>query len=147
MHLKRYLVSTGDVATVVDLHMDSEQPEGWPDIIADRIVKALPGTKRKETHWSAFYEDQVAEGVYYNWGLAGPQGAWFELLLFPWHTPEDRARAKRYLKCTQDVVTIYKVPFKYMVTVDCSSLPWAAAVDITKLQEEWEQLKKGRKWT
>lgn len=134
-------MSTGDIATVVDLHMDSEQPEGWPDVIANKIVKALPGAKRKETRWSAFYQDQIAQGVYYNWGLAGPGGGWFELLLFPWHTAEDHKRAKNHLKRNQDVVSMSKVQFKYMVTVDCSALPWAESVDISKLEEQWNKIK------
>lgn len=44
--------------------------------------------------------------------LAGPNGMDFYLLKETWHTKEDMQRAKKILKQTRDVVSIYFVEFK-----------------------------------
>lgn len=44
--------------------------------------------------------------ILYTWGLAGPQGAWFELLVGSHHSKHDIAHAKSYLRQTQDVVSL-----------------------------------------
>lgn len=45
-------------------------------------------------------------GVPYTWGLAGPNGAAFELLSLPPHDTEAIANAKRKLRHDRDVVSL-----------------------------------------
>jgi len=49
-------------------------------------------------------KEYTANGILYEWELAGPQGASF--LLFPGseHTPEDIKKAKQWLRNNKDVV-------------------------------------------
>ena len=57
--------------------------------------------------------DQTKNGIDYDWWLAGPNGASFEL--FPVrekHTIEDVKQAKRELKNDQDVVGPIQVTWK-----------------------------------
>lgn len=49
---------------------------------------------------------ETENGVAYNWGLAGPGGAWFVLFREPHHTDKDMEDAKHYLKQERDVVSI-----------------------------------------
>ena len=52
--------------------------------------------------------DVTPNGVCYEWGLAGPNGAWFVLLKEPKHTKEDLRIAERYLRSQRDVVNLKK---------------------------------------
>jgi hypothetical protein len=49
---------------------------------------------------------ETPNGVVYDWGLAGPGGAWFNLFREPHHTQEDIDKAKRHLRNERDVVSI-----------------------------------------
>lgn len=49
--------------------------------------------------------EYTPNGIQYEWGLAGPEGAWFDLKpVRGKHGAEDVRMAKRHLKNTQDVV-------------------------------------------
>ena len=50
--------------------------------------------------------DVTANGVAYDWGLAGPGGGWFRLLREPHHTDADITTAKHQLRASQDVVQL-----------------------------------------
>jgi hypothetical protein len=44
--------------------------------------------------------------IAYEWGLAGPDGAWFELLVEPHHNEGDVRYARHWLRNNHDVVSI-----------------------------------------
>lgn len=51
--------------------------------------------------------DKTNNGIEYDWGLSGPDGAWFELRPIKGkHTEEDVAEAKRQLRRDQDVTSL-----------------------------------------
>lgn len=57
----------------------------------------------------ARYYDDVTRGltpVCYEWGLQNVDGSWYRLLREPHHTDQDIARAKSYLRNSQDVVSL-----------------------------------------
>ena len=49
---------------------------------------------------------ETDNGVAYDWGLAGPAGAWFVLFREKHHTTEDMKKATQYLKRNRDVVSL-----------------------------------------
>lgn len=49
-------------------------------------------------------EQEKRNGVYFRWGLAGPDGAWYEFLQTPETKPDDLKAAIAHIKRTQDVV-------------------------------------------
>jgi hypothetical protein len=50
--------------------------------------------------------DVTPNGIVFDWGLAGPGGAWFYLIREPQHTDADIKAAKAHLRATRDVVGI-----------------------------------------
>lgn len=64
-------------------------------------------TKQQLNHATASGDvTETAPPVAFNWGYAGPHGAWFTLLRMPEYTDEDIERAKRYLRNERDVVSL-----------------------------------------
>jgi hypothetical protein len=53
------------------------------------------------------FGDVTSNGVVFDWGLAGPGGAWFTLFKEKHHTEEDIKQAKHYLHAKRDVVDLY----------------------------------------
>jgi hypothetical protein len=53
------------------------------------------------------WPDQQTYGIRYDWGLAGPDGAWFCLYPMPATSKETIERAKAHLRATQDVVSLH----------------------------------------
>lgn len=49
-------------------------------------------------------QDQVFEGVYYSWDLAGPDGATFEIYRMPHHSDADVNKCRSHIKKNRDVV-------------------------------------------
>ena len=49
---------------------------------------------------------ETLNGVAYDWGLAGPSGAWFVLFREPHHTDKDMEDAKHNLYQERDVVSL-----------------------------------------
>jgi len=52
------------------------------------------------------FHDVTPNGVVFNWGLAGPDGAWFHLIREAHHTAADINEAKAHLRRQRDVVSI-----------------------------------------
>ncbi len=52
------------------------------------------------------FGDITGNGIVFDWGLAGPNGAWFLLFKEPQHTKDDIDRAKHWLRQRRDVVSI-----------------------------------------
>ncbi len=50
---------------------------------------------------------QVIRGVFYNWGLAGADGAYYELFQFPDNSDEDVKFAEDKIRREQDVVRLH----------------------------------------
>lgn len=50
--------------------------------------------------------DRTPNGIAYDWGLSGPDGAWFTLYPTESQAIEEVRTAKRWLRDTQDVVSI-----------------------------------------
>ena len=49
---------------------------------------------------------ETENGVVYDWGLAGPGGAWFTLYREKHHTNEDMKKAASCLRNERDVVSL-----------------------------------------
>lgn len=54
-------------------------------------------------------------GVPYDWGLAGPQGAWYTLIQYPDITTKELVEAKRYIRRSFDCVNLRVLRIKRMV--------------------------------
>ncbi len=59
---------------------------------------------------------EMVEGVPYEWGLAGPDGAWFNLIKLPDTTEEQIKCAKFRLRTDRDVVSISVLRIKELIT-------------------------------
>lgn len=55
---------------------------------------------------------QVIGGVFYDWGLAGPDGAWYELFQWDENSNEDVKAAEDKLRREQDVVRLRVIQLK-----------------------------------
>lgn len=58
---------------------------------------------------------QSAEGVLYDWELAGPDGASYRLIRFPTTEDEQMDRAKEYLRRSFDVVRLSVVNIRRLI--------------------------------
>jgi len=61
------------------------------------------------------WPDQVCYGVFYSWGLAGPGGAWFDLIAMPDTMPGQIAAAKARIRRTRDVVSMSVTRIKELI--------------------------------
>ena len=52
------------------------------------------------------FGDVTDNGIAFEWGLAGMEGAWFTLLPEDCHTALDVEKAKKELRSQRDVVTL-----------------------------------------
>ena len=59
-------------------------------------------------------------GVYYDWGLAGPGGAWFTLIKTPDITAEQVKRAAREIRINRDCIRLHKLTIHKIVEFDVS---------------------------
>jgi len=55
------------------------------------------------------------EGVPFEWGLSGPDGAWFNLVKLPDTTEDQIKRAKHRLRTDRDVVSISVLRIKELI--------------------------------
>ena len=108
----RSLFQIGTKAAVVDIP---------PNYSTDDWAKALDAFAvrcKKKDHIPAvhtLYEDQRHFGVYYSWGLANINGAWFIIHPMPDTDPEDVKRCVSKLRNEQDVVRLHVRPVKQWV--------------------------------
>jgi len=63
-------------------------------------------------------DHRTANGVYYDWGLAGPDGAWYTVIKTPDITTEQVKEAKRQIRRDGDVVTMSVLRIKRLVECD-----------------------------
>lgn len=57
---------------------------------------------------SSFFVDRArTKQVFYDWGLAGPDGAWYNLIRMPGITMSDIFTARRILRATRDVTYLW----------------------------------------
>lgn len=61
--------------------------------------------------------DRIA-GVYYDWGLAGPDGAWFTVINTPDVTPEMLKACVREIRTNRDCVRLHKLTIPKLVEFD-----------------------------
>jgi hypothetical protein len=52
------------------------------------------------------FHDVTPNGVVFDWGLAGPQGAWFTLIKQGKQTLDDLQVAAKYLRANRDVIRL-----------------------------------------
>lgn len=60
-------------------------------------------------------ENITPNGIRYDWGLAGPEGAWFTLIRFPTDTDEEIKEAKDHLRSSRDVVRMNTLRIKKLI--------------------------------
>ncbi len=53
--------------------------------------------------------DKTPNGIYFDWGLAGPDGAWFHLIILPDTTTGEAQIAEQYLRRERDVVRLQRL--------------------------------------
>lgn len=90
-----------------DKHFD-DFPAMVRPIISQEMIKSTLPTKLPchESH----YDNDYSEGILMEWGLAGPDGAWF--CIFPihgFHTTQQVASVKQRIKYDRNVVGAIKV--------------------------------------
>jgi hypothetical protein len=61
------------------------------------------------------WPDQICEGVLYQWELAGPDGAWFNLIQLPCTFPGQLEAAAKSLRQSQDVVSMSITKIRKMI--------------------------------
>ena len=52
------------------------------------------------------WPDQCREGVYYSWGLANSDGAWYEVYRMPHQSTEEVKACRNSIRRSQDVVSM-----------------------------------------
>jgi len=77
----------------------------------------------EKTHGGAFTNmislhshDRTSNGVYYDWGLAGPGGAWFTLIGLPDISRSELTAAAHELRRSRDVVRLNKLRIHKLAT-------------------------------
>jgi len=105
--MDKYLIHYNGVGRLIELSTRETTSEQFGEMqrsFADEVG-------RKERDWPyadmvRLYPDQIKEGVFYSWGLAGPGGAWFDFLVLPDTTQDQLAKAEANIKRDQDVVSM-----------------------------------------
>jgi len=77
------------------------------------------------------YEDQkTANGIYYEWELSGPGGAWYNLLWFPGVPQSEITIAAHEIRRNYDVVKLEKLHITKMVDCDLDKFYARRAMEI-----------------
>ena len=110
---RRELFQIGSKAARIDIPPDYSAGQWSRAIAAFREVCRRPADSHVEVH--TLHEDQRHFGVYYSWGLANSDGAWFIVHGFPENTKEDVQRCARKIRTEQDVVRLRIMTVKQWV--------------------------------
>jgi hypothetical protein len=108
----RSLFQIGTKAAIVDI------PPNYSAADWDKAFDDFATRCKKKGHIPAvhtLYEDQKHYGVYYSWGLANIDGAWFIVHPLPDTDPEDVKRCVSKIRNEQDVVRLHVRPVKQWV--------------------------------
>jgi len=77
-----------------------------PNNLPTRVEKTPEDIKKERLAKCRRWGDVTDNGVCFDWGLAGPDGAWFTLLREPHHSKDDVEIAKKQLHRDRDVVSL-----------------------------------------
>jgi len=126
--MSKYLLTSNGFGRVVEVDNALISADDWGEIERAFAWEAHGG-KFPKSPWDKYanatslYPDQVTpNGIPYDWGLAGPGGAWYTLLCFAEESAEKVAAAKDWIRRSFDVVrfSVQRVTL-LPVTVDSPS--------------------------
>lgn len=122
--MSRYIIHTNGKGCEIDIPggLSSEQ---WGQI-HEAFAKQYGKRGSMSVSFVKHDTQQVINGVFYDWGLAGPDGAWYDVFWWPEHSPGDVADAVSKLRRDQDVVrlnviTLKRVEFALPIYTDVSA--------------------------
>lgn len=101
--MPKYLIFSGKTAAIVEVPIGftSDQYGDLQDRYSAKYGDERGGSSMRRLTWDCCYE-----GVWYDWELAGPDGASFEVFQFP-NTPAGSVTATvKHLKVSRDVVRL-----------------------------------------
>ena len=104
--MKQYLIHYHGHGEVRNINNATTSSDKWDGILRE-FAKKHGGNDDDYADAISLYSDCVTpNGISYDWHLAGPDGASFQLHHWPETSPEEINTAKDFLKRTQDVVRL-----------------------------------------
>ncbi|MFA5340331.1 MAG: hypothetical protein WC332_01000 [Clostridia bacterium] len=107
MKTDKYLIHYKGVGRLIELSTRETTSEQFGEM--QRSFANEVGKNEKDWPFAdmiRLYPDQVQNGVFYSWGLASADGAWFNLIALPDTLPEQIEQAKKQIRYNQDVVSM-----------------------------------------
>jgi hypothetical protein len=99
--MTNYLIHFNGVGSYIEIDAGKTTSFQFGEIQRKFATLVSPNT---DDYARLFKLDESYQGVYYEWSLAGPDGAWFTLIKLPQNTADDIQRAKDHLYRSRDVV-------------------------------------------
>lgn len=115
--MKHLIHTTNGVGAIIDVPAGLSSDD-YGVVQADFAAKHETSKRDwgKYAEMVALHEhDRVAHGVYYDWGLAGPGGAWFTLIRTPDITVEQLKAAEAEIRRNRDVVRLNWLRLRKMI--------------------------------
>lgn len=118
--MSTYLIHSKGKGRLLQVNVASTTAHDFGRMQENFAVEANSGHRPKHS-WDRYASmvqldpHNTANGVYYDWGLAGPDGAWFALIALPGTSDDDIALAKRVIRQRDDVVRFYVVRIRKMI--------------------------------
>ena len=115
-----YLIHWRDKGRIVKVDVSATTSDDFGKM-QERFATEANNGKRPAKDWdrhasmSRLRPCDSVNGIPYEWGLAGPEGAWFTLIALPGTTVAEIDAAKRELRATRDVVRVRTLKIKQMI--------------------------------
>jgi len=109
LKMDKYLIHYKGKGRIIELNTRETTADKFGDIKQSFAHEV--GVKSKSVYDSyaeiiRLYPDQIKNGVFYSWGLASADGAWFNLVALPDTTKEQLDKTRKELLDEQDVVSL-----------------------------------------
>lgn len=110
-----YLIHHNGKGRVIELDTGATSAEEFGRLQLEFAIEAGAKGPREYADMDRLYPDQKREGIYYDWELAGPDGASYRLFVLPGTDPEAVKKAKATIRHEGDVVRLYTVRIRELI--------------------------------
>ena len=108
--MSRYIIHGNGNGAEIDIPAETTSEEYGEIFAAFTAQHGKPGVSYSSV--VKIDRNQVIGGIFYEWGLAGPNGAWYELFQWPENSDADVKAAEGKLRREQDVVRLRVITLK-----------------------------------
>ena len=104
--MSKYLITYNQKGRILNIDTKSMTSNDF-GVLQEKFAKEAGAKKNNEfAYMFKLWESYKINDIYYDYELAGPDGASFLLFAFPEHTKEDIRKAKKQIKNNDDVVRL-----------------------------------------